>query len=274
MSDHYTKLFSSITTSTIWCEPAGTRLLWITMLSMKNRLGEVFGSIPGMASVAKISIAECEAGIAVLLAPDPYSRTKDEGGRRIAEIDGGWIILNHAKFCKMGSADEKAERKRESDREWDRNNRPSGHARVAVRAQSGTVLPHVDVDVDVDVEDQKLSCASATAEAPPTRLDPIPYQAIVDAYNSALTALPKVRELTAKRRTLIRSAWNSSPSRRSTRFWESYFSECADDPFLSGAGPYREPHENWRPSFDYLLADRVITRVYEKALDRIDRGAA
>ena len=32
------------------------------------------------------------------MSPDPDSRTKDHGGRRIEEIDGGWRLLNHAKY--------------------------------------------------------------------------------------------------------------------------------------------------------------------------------
>lgn len=83
--------------------------------------------------------------------------------------------------------------------------------------------------------------------------------------------LPKVREITTKRKTLIRSAWQASPQRRTKDFWDAYFEECADDPFLSGVGPYRNGHENWRPDFDYLLRAEVVTRVFEKAMHRMER---
>lgn len=112
------------------------------------------------------------------------------------------------------------------------------------------------------------SCASADADAPAGR---IPYQAIIDLYNGTMTGLAKVREITAKRRTLIRSAWQASPKRRSLTFWTSYLAECQDDDFLNGSGPYREPHANWRPGFDYLLRADVVTKVYERALDRMER---
>ncbi len=118
---------------------------------------------------------------------------------------------------------------------------------------------------------KKLSCASADADAP-QRPDPIPYQGIIDLYNATMTRLPRVRELTPKRRTLIRAAWNASPERQSLDFWKSYFEECEDDPFNNGTGPYREPHANWRPTFDYLLRADVVTRVFEVALDRMERG--
>lgn len=114
-------------------------------------------------------------------------------------------------------------------------------------------------------------CASSTDEAPQPRNQPIPYQAIADAFNRNMEKLPKVRELNAKRKTMIRTAWQENADRRTPEFWTAYFEECASDSFLNGSGPYKNGHENWRPSFDYLLKGDVVTRVFEKALDRLER---
>jgi hypothetical protein len=127
MSDTYTKLFRSITASTIVSEPVATRWLWVTMLSQADKAGKVYASVPGLARIANISMAEVEAGIECFLSPDPYSRTTENEGRRIESCDGGWRLLNHAKYDAMRS---EAER-REVKREWDRKNRPSGHQRAA-----------------------------------------------------------------------------------------------------------------------------------------------
>lgn len=93
----YTKLSSALVTSTIWRESSATRVVWITMLALANAHGEVEGSVPGLADVARVSVDECRAAIACFLAPDPDSRTKDFDGRRIEKIDGGWHLLNHEK---------------------------------------------------------------------------------------------------------------------------------------------------------------------------------
>jgi hypothetical protein len=98
MYDGYTKLFSSIITSTIWQESKETKLVWITMLAMKDYQGNVPGSIPGLAHIAGVSIEDCQKAIEKLKSPDPYSRTKDFEGRRIEDIEGGWIILNANKY--------------------------------------------------------------------------------------------------------------------------------------------------------------------------------
>lgn len=125
MSDTYTKLFRSIAASTIVSEPLATRWLWVTLLSQADKSGNVYGSIPGLARLANITIQEVEAGLDNLMSPDPYSRTKDNEGRRLEAFDGGWRLLNHGKYAAMRDEAERAEYKRE----WDRKNRPSGHAR-------------------------------------------------------------------------------------------------------------------------------------------------
>ncbi len=98
MSLTFTKLFSSITESTIWCEPANTRLVWITMLAMADRKGRVWASIPGLANRARVPLEDTEKALATLLSPDRYSRTPDNEGRRIEPMDGGWRLLNHEKY--------------------------------------------------------------------------------------------------------------------------------------------------------------------------------
>jgi hypothetical protein len=109
MSDTYTKLFASITASTIWQAPASARLTWITMLAMAHKDGSVYASVPGLAHLANVPLADVEAALEYFKAPDKYSRTKDYEGRRIEEIDGGWRLLNHAKFREIRSAAERAD---------------------------------------------------------------------------------------------------------------------------------------------------------------------
>lgn len=92
---NFTKLFGSIVTSTLWLEPPATVKLWIYFLATKDQHGIVEGSVPGLAHAAKISMEECEIALAKFLAPDPHSRTKENEGRRLVEVRGGWRVLNH-----------------------------------------------------------------------------------------------------------------------------------------------------------------------------------
>lgn len=130
---------------------------------------------------------------------------------------------------------------------------------------------HLDVDVDVDVDEEEQQGASpdgaALIESPPAQRlkpDPIPYQAIADAYNRELTRLPKVQTITPKRRTLMRTAWQADPRFRSIGFWADYFAACEADPFRNGTGPYANGHANWRPTLDYLLRADVVVGLVER----------
>ncbi len=111
MQRGFTKLFNTIVTSTIWQEDDKTRIVWITMLAIADADGIVGASIPGLASVSNVSVNAARSAVKTLLAPDADSRTKDFDGRRIEEIDGGWHILNYAKYRRMLSEDERREYK-------------------------------------------------------------------------------------------------------------------------------------------------------------------
>lgn len=182
VSDTYTKLFSSITESTVWGESYATRIVWVTMLAMADAKGAVYGSVPGLARRANVTLQEVETALAAFMAPDAYSRTKDEDGRRIEEIDGGWRLINHAKY----SAVRNAEERREYKRKWDQENRskskkpsdksdsnptnPTGAATPALtptpedqeqkqeRSPKGSRLPDGWAPSDADIAFAKAEC--------------------------------------------------------------------------------------------------------------------
>lgn len=89
-------LWGKILDSSIWVkESKETRLVWITMLAMKDRYGEIQASVIGLADRAKVTPEECRTALKIFLAPDPDDTSKVEEGRRIREIPGGWEIINH-----------------------------------------------------------------------------------------------------------------------------------------------------------------------------------
>lgn len=120
MAKTFTKLFQGILDSTVWQESLPTKVLWVTMLAMSDRDGRVWASVPGLAKRAGITIEECQEGLERFRSPDPYSRTKDNDGKRIREIDGGWELLNHAKYRDMMSEEQRREYQRIRQAEYRR----------------------------------------------------------------------------------------------------------------------------------------------------------
>jgi len=96
--DTWSPLFSSIVLSSVWGLAPHVRIVWITMLAIKDKDGLVMASIPGLARAAVVSDSECRDALKTLLAPDPDSRCSQHEGRRISAVDGGWHVLGHARF--------------------------------------------------------------------------------------------------------------------------------------------------------------------------------
>ncbi len=123
----YTKLFSSIVASTIWREDDKTRLVWITMLAMKNERHVVETSLPGLADMARVTIKECEAAVKKLEGPDKYSRNQQHQGRRVERCDGGWRILNGEYYRQQLSYEERKEYQKLYHREYRRRKKDLGN---------------------------------------------------------------------------------------------------------------------------------------------------
>jgi hypothetical protein len=138
----YTKLFHSILDSSIWQESHQTRIVWVTMLAMADQHGEVQAAVPGLAKRAGVTLKEAEEAIATLCAPDQYSRTPDHEGRRIAKIDGGWEILNHAKYRHAASLEDRKEKAAERAKRFRDKNKPKdAQTGVTVRDDALPVTP-------------------------------------------------------------------------------------------------------------------------------------
>jgi len=191
MSASFVKLFNSILHSTIWSEPNHVRIVWITMLAMSNRYGDVDASIPGLARMAGQSVEEVEDAITRFLSPDPYSRTPDNDGRRIKTIVGGWHLLNHGKYRELLSAEERKEynRKKQAERR--------AKLSVSVNDKSITVndsqqCQHIQIpDTDTDTEEPK-SNMSATAD------DGEKYSSFIERLWAIFPAKSRLRSSKAK----------------------------------------------------------------------------
>lgn len=100
----FVKIYGKILKSSVWVgQPAHLRLTWIALLVLADRQGDVMSSVPGLAQDAGVTIPEVLQALEKFKSPDPFSRTPDNEGRRILEIDGGWHVLNHDKYREMRS---------------------------------------------------------------------------------------------------------------------------------------------------------------------------
>lgn len=69
-------------------------------------------TIPGLARIGNIQIDKAANAIEVLLAPDKYSTTPDNEGRRIERVEGGFRILNWAIYRELAKGEHIREQNR------------------------------------------------------------------------------------------------------------------------------------------------------------------
>ena len=164
---NYTKLFSTIVTSTIWQEPDRTRIVWITMLALSDKNGEIHASIPGLARIAGVPTADCEAAINAFLSPDTYSRTPEHEGRRIAKIDGGWELLNFQKYRLLAStADTLAKNATRQKRFRDRNGKVTDSNASVTPSNGGVTQDTLKAEADADSKAEAEAEKEATLQPP------------------------------------------------------------------------------------------------------------
>jgi hypothetical protein len=120
---------------------------------MADKDGVANASIPGLATMAGLSIDTTEEGLEELLGPDKYSRTKANEGRRIEAVEGGWRLLNHAQYrAKMGS-DERREYLRIKQAEF----RAKRKLDVNNRSDLSTPSTHAEADTEAKAEERKTN---------------------------------------------------------------------------------------------------------------------
>jgi hypothetical protein len=277
MSKSFTKLFSSITESTIWLEPDQTRLLWLTMLAMADRKGRIEGSVPGLAHRARIAVDACEIGLNTFLSPDPYSRTKEHEGRRIKEIDGGWQLLNYEKYRAMRDEESILESKRNYINNKRAQERQEKSKDVDDVEQCRSLYTQAEAEAEKRVEEEKDISEPSVPPRKPSASVPCPSAEIIRLYHEALPELPGVRVETKSRQKALRTFWvwvltskRSDGSRRAETADQAlawigeYFRRVRQNDFLMGRSGRGDAHANWRPDLEFLLSDKGKKHVIEK----------
>mgnify|MGYP000266679232 CR=1 FL=1 len=234
----YVKLFSDILDSTIWQESKETRLVWITMLAKAGADGIVLSSIPGLAKDAGVSVDECIESLKVLMSPDPFSRTKDKEGRRIEEVEGGWLIINHAKYrARQDSRAEYYRKYRATVAQQRRNNAQQRATQAEAEAEADT-----KTKAKTDRKSQRLFSGELTVK--PTEQPFSVTDKFIEHWNS-FDNLPRVRALSKGRRAKLLSRMKEKSFREN---WKEIVRKLSESAFHTG-----QNDRGWRASIDWII---------------------
>lgn len=104
----YGKIFDSIYEGTLYGQWEAI-VTFQQMIVLCDADGIIDMTPPAISARTSIPLEIIQKGIEILEKPDPYSRTPDENGCRIALIDShkpwGWYIINHKKYRNLQDAD-------------------------------------------------------------------------------------------------------------------------------------------------------------------------
>ena len=224
-STSFVKLYGGILESTLWCEPDRTRLVWICMLAMADQYGRVMGSVPGLANRARVPIEDARTAIDSFLSPDPDSRTKDFEGRRIEAIDGGWRLLNHAKYRAIRAEDDRREQNRLAQQRA-REKRKSEAGKVSGKRQQSqqksAESAHTDTEAEIEKRQPGAIAPSSPAEQAtlplpglsvvppiPAKLPDCPHRDLIAMFIAEVPEMPRPRieSWSGKNADAMRARW-------------------------------------------------------------------
>jgi len=100
---------------------------------------------------------------------------------------------------------------------------------------------------------------SATQEGKPARkVDPVPYELIIESYRKCLPSLPQPQAMTPKRKAGARGIWSNYKKSHDPDFWDRYFTYVGKQEFLCNM---RGIGINWLLNFENMC--KVIEGNYE-----------
>ena len=102
--DTWSPLWSKIVDSSIWSEPDTVRIVFVTMLALKDSDHVVRCSAFQLGQRAKKTEKEVIAALKVLAAPDRKRlEPQPHDGRRVKRVEDGWLMLNGEEYRKKVS---------------------------------------------------------------------------------------------------------------------------------------------------------------------------
>jgi hypothetical protein len=201
----WTKLFHKVLASSIWNEDMATRLVWITMLCMKNQNHIVEASVSGLAHMARVPLKDCQKAITTLEGPDPDDSSGVEEGRRIRKLEGGgWLVINGAAYRESKDEDERRAWMANYMREYRRK-----------RKQNVNNRKHLLTPVNTSESDQNRSEQKEEERG-----------AKADAFALTSESVPKPKKKLEKR----------------PESWESFAAYCQEKGIISSDAKYLYTH--------------------------------
>jgi len=157
----YAKLFSRIAQSSLMEEKVTTRYVFMMLLALSDRHGEVIGTDIAIARMMNVPKDDFCESLKPLLEPDPDSNSPAEEGRRViaSESGRGYKIVNYTAYRDIKSDDEKRQymrqymrQRRQKDKETVENVTDVNPCKVLLND-----VTHTEADTEVKAEAKHIT---------------------------------------------------------------------------------------------------------------------
>lgn len=231
---------AEILSSSVWSEAAHVRLVWLTLLILCDTEGNIGAAIPGIARAAGVSLEEAEDAMRRLQDPDPYSRTKENDGRRIVQVERGWRIFNFSEaLARLSKARASSRERMRRFRDKKRTGQDKKRKETRVTNESVTVTAGNREQGIENNGNELTSAPNGAVSVPESKTD---ADAVLDHW---IGLGGNVREAGVRRKYLARIN-----ARLKDGFSVSDLKQCADfawaDSFYLKKKYHKQPDVIWR----------------------------
>jgi hypothetical protein len=243
----YGKFFASTFTGSMYGSGPYCFALWGYVIATASPAGTVELNPAFVAPIIGTSVEKLNAALALLISPDPHSRSQAEDGRRLVH-EGAfqYRVVNHAHYRAMRNEEER----RAYNREAKRRER---------ERKSADVIPPVN-DCQACQPSQSQSQSQSQKEEDKS-LVPLDHATggLLGLWNATVTKLPKAQKLTAERRRHAAARLKDEPDLGA---WKAAILRLEASAFATG-----ENDRGWRADFDFLIRPGTLTKVLEGKYD-------
>ena len=284
----YTPLFQSLTTGTL-CGKWPDIGLWPIVLSLADKQGIVDVTPDYLARITGLSIEDVTACMARFCAPDPYSRTPTDDGRRLTLIDPehrawGWNVVNHAQYRERARKQQWDNERTASGRDAERKRQERAQAKgkapnsrdLPTRPDVSRRSPLSDADADTDADTDPSSRVLEDSDSRPRRARtserpayerPEFHRQVIEAYHEALPDLPAVKVWNKTRHQAlnarIRERLKDGKPADTVDYWRKFFAGVAASDFLCGRITPRDERAPFRSHLEWLIRPENFAKVIE-----------
>lgn len=196
----FVKLYGEqLTRSSLMECAVATRWCFVQMLSLADAKGQFrCATVQSLARTCNVTLAEAKHAIKELEAPDPFSTSEVEEGRRIMRIPGGWKIVNASKYRNMRTKKQLADAERQQRHrdklkmEQEKRDENVTNNDDGVTERDDALRPlrvtHVTADLDLELRDLSLKGVAITQD------QATPYSEISNSSESSQTKQQRARK--------------------------------------------------------------------------------